>query len=144
MLRRSELKRLIIFNACLIGGAITFAVVAPLLRGKEDITYCIFYDVAHLYCLLCGGTRAFFSILRLDILSAIKENLFLVYMVAVVLVYDIKAAVKVFLGRGNALFVPKWLIIVTCTVCVAFLLGRNLLLAVFGFDPLGDLAEYWR
>ena len=142
--RRSEFKRLIIFNVCLLGGATAFALLAHYLRGFEPVTYCIFYDAAHLYCLLCGGTRAFFSILRLDILSAIKENLFLVYMVVVVMVYDIKATVNLFLGRKNALRVPKWLIIATCALCLAFFLGRNLFLVVFGFDPLGDLAEYWR
>ena len=46
---------------------------------------CIFHEITHLYCPGCGITRAIFLLLELDIKSALKENLLIIFLPLIII-----------------------------------------------------------
>ena len=143
--QKTDVKRFVFLNLCLVGSAFSFVLIALALRKiNSSITYCLFYDLFHLYCPLCGGTRAVFSILRLDIASACMQNAFLLYLIAATVYYDVSVAIKLLSGKRDAFRVQKWMLVTTCAFCLVFFIVRNLMMIAFGIDPLGDLIGFWR
>ena len=104
---------------------------------------CVLHDLLHVYCPLCGGTRAVAALLRLDLAEAMKDNFLVVALAALAFVWYVAAWVR--LVRGKSLFfaLPKPLSIGLTVSVVVFWLGRNLLLIAFGVDPTGDLLGFW-
>ena len=134
-----------LMNAALVLAAVAFLLIALLKqRVYLPIFECVTYKFFHLYCPLCGGTRAIFALLEFDLISAIKYNSFLFYLALAFIAYDIKACIWAFNGKIDAFVVPKWLVWVTSVLFVAFFIGRNLLMIAWGIDPIGDLVGCWR
>lgn len=143
--RKRLIGQFFLMNAAFVAIAVAFVLIALLKqRVYLPIFECVSYKFFHLYCPLCGGTRAIFALFGFDLISAFKYNLFLFYLSFAVIVYDVKACIGVFKGKIDAFFVPKWLVWVTSVLFVVFFVGRNLIMIVWGIDPIGDLVGYWR
>lgn len=132
----------------LLCACVVFFFLAPALRAVASATgvslsACPMHDFLHLYCPFCGGTRAFFSLLRLDFSSALRQNAAVSAAAPVLLVFDLWLLFR--LLRGKA-FPPKlWRRsgAVLLVWFALFFLARNAALVFFRFDPLGDLLPYW-
>ena len=145
---KAEKKRLVSLFFMINGIAIVSAcllLLLALLNSYVDIPFtdCYFHKYLHLYCPLCGGTRAFMAIIRFDIVSALKYNAFAVYLFALAIYYEIKSGIMAFRGNSKAFDLPIWLLCLTGGMFVLYFVGRNLLMIILGFDPTGDLVVYW-
>ena len=143
--RKRLIGQFFLMNAAFVVVAVAFLLIALLKRKVYlPIFECVTYKFFHLYCPLCGGTRAIFALLGSDFISALKYNPFLFYLAFAAVAYDIKACIGAFKGKIGAFDVPKWLVWVTSVLFVAFFIGRNLVMIAWGIDPIGDLVGYWR
>ena len=145
---KSERRRLISLFFMINGITVAAACLLLLLAFLKSyvsvpLTDCYFHQLFHLYCPLCGGTRAFMAIIRFDIVSALKYNAFAVYLFALAIYYEIKSGIMAFRGNNKAFSLPVWLLCLTGGLFVLYFVGRNLLMIFFGFDPTGDLVAYW-
>ncbi|MBQ7412273.1 MAG: DUF2752 domain-containing protein, partial [Clostridia bacterium] len=77
-------KRLIIINIALISILGLFVAVSLLLDSLD--VRCALASNAYMYCPGCGGTRAVWSMLRLDFLSALRYNI-VVPMICILYIY---------------------------------------------------------
>lgn len=71
--RKTQLKRVLITDAVLLASAAAAYLLGPFLLRL--LPPCGIHSLTGLYCAGCGGTRALHSLLRLDIVSALKNNL---------------------------------------------------------------------
>lgn len=143
--KRKGIRNLVLLNLGLLCVFAAFLLYAlTLKRITVPYVYCLMYSLFHLYCPFCGGTRAIFDILNLDMLSAIKHNVFLIYLIIAFVFYDIRALSMILKGQKNAFSVPKWLWMLTVILFAVFFVVRNLLMIAFGIDTVGDLAGFWR
>lgn len=143
--KRKGIRNFVLLNLGLLCIFAAFLLYALMLkRITVPYIYCLTYSFFHLYCPFCGGTRAIFDILSLDILSAIKHNVFLIYLIIAFVFYDIRALSMILKGRKNAFSVPKWLWMLTVILFAVFFVVRNLLMIAFGIDTVGGLAGFWR
>lgn len=139
--RKKLIRQFFLMNACVVAVAAAFLLIAFL---NLPIFDCVSYRFFHLYCPLCGGTRAIFALLELDVLGALRYNSFIFYLAFAAIAYDVKVCVGVFRGREDAFTMPKWLIWLTAVLFALFFVGRNLMMIAWGIDPIGDLVGYWR
>ena len=105
---------------------------------------CLLHDLVFLYCPVCGGTRAVKSLLSLDFLSALRCNAALALTIVVLLVLDAVAWRRFFKGENPFFRIPVWGWVLFALSIALFFVGRNLLMILFGFDPLGDLGGLWQ
>ena len=105
-------------------------------------TSCKIHDFLHLYCPVCGLTRAISSLLegRLTVSFLCYSPLY--YFAAMFIFFDIRAFLCLIKGRRIQLSVAPaaWSLL---AVAVTFFLLRNVLLTVFHVDPLCDLIFFW-
>lgn len=104
---------------------------------------CLVKRLFHLYCPLCGGTRALDALLHLELVRALTLNPLVVVAAVALLVWDVLAWIGFFCGRRISFVIPRWGWIATLGVLFAFFLFRNLRMILGGIDPLGDLAWFW-
>lgn len=116
-------------------------------RVMEDIPRifrgCILHDFLFVYCPMCGGTRALQALLRLELWQALRSNAMIVLFVLGAIAWDIRAAVRLWKGKTEIYRIPAWIWIVVGTVFLLFGIVRNVLMIVWGIDPLGDLGVIW-
>lgn len=96
-----------------------------------------------IYCPLCGGTRAVAALLRLDLLSALKYNAFVVLMCVVILALDVWAWVRYFQKKEPLIILPKWSWFAFSAILLTYFILRNVLMIFWGIDPTGDLVYFW-
>ena len=78
--RKRLIGQFFLMNAAFVVIAVAFLLIALLKqRVYLPIFECVTYKFFHLYCPLCGGTRAIFALLGLDFISALKYNPFLFF-----------------------------------------------------------------
>lgn len=132
------------FHWMMLGLALCFAVWALAMRYFFPNGYydCLLNDVLHLYCPLCGGTRAFLSVLRLRLFDAWQQNAALMLAIPVVLALEVRALLLL-LRRREGELLPRCLRVPLIAYLVLWALLRNTLM-LFGVDPLGDNAAYWQ
>ena len=140
------LKRLLIIHAliaCLALMMLAYKQASDAM-AKEMFTlpYCLTHDLFHLYCPLCGGTRAMMSLLRLDIVSALRFNPLAVAFAAGFLIYDGVSLCRVLKGGELPHVNFTWGKLVA--VIIGYFIVRNLLMIIFGIDPIGELLHYWK
>ena len=75
---------------------------------KNQAYHCLMHDVLHLYCPLCGGTRAFLSCLHIDLVGALWYNPAVMLAALVFIVLDIRALILILRSSDRTLF-PHWL-----------------------------------
>ena len=86
---KKKMKIFIIANVAVVFAVVLFAVLASV-AIHYGVYKCVFFEAFHLYCPGCGGTRALFALLRLDVLSSLKYNPVLIFGIIVYLFYDVR------------------------------------------------------
>ena len=138
---RSLWVRFIIWNAALAGGLALFLLLPAMIPALR--MPCPFHDFLKLYCPFCGGTRAVHAILKGQIVEGIVMYPPIVWLIGLLAAFEI-AAVRACLCKNEPLVhIRSWVIWATAAVFILFTLIRNILLIVYGIDPLGDLAGFW-
>lgn len=102
--------------------------------------HCFMHDVLHLYCPLCGGTRAFMAVFRLDFVTVVTYNPAVFLATLVFLGFDLRAFLLAWQGSQRPLF-PRFLLPLAIVWFMGYTVLRNILL-FFGVDAIGDLAPY--
>ena len=92
-----------------------------------------------IYCPGCGATRAVKSLLRFDVLAALKYNFAVVYMVFAVAYYEIRM-IKAIVKKDFGIFLKssKFPLIILAILFIAGFFIKNILLVFFGIDLIGD------
>ena len=115
--------------------------LAPkLLEGRGG---CFLHDWLSIYCPFCGGTRAVSALLHLHVLEAFRFNAFVLLLIALGMVLDVWAFVRLCCGHERLLPLPNWSWIVLLVLAILFAVLRNYLMIVHGIDPTGDLGRIW-
>ena len=125
-----------------------FFFAAPLLRllaGKlpSFLTGCLLHNFFHLYCPLCGGTRAVEALTQGEVLVAWHYNAAVMIFLCGLLVYDAVCLIRMLLGKAGWWSLPQKSWIFVAALFLGYAVLRNLLMIVWGIDPVGDLAWYW-
>lgn len=115
-----------------------FFLFSRLRAAGFPVLTCPLHDILHIYCPVCGGSRAVLSILRLDFPSAFRLNLPVLLSFPVLLFYYVRALIVFFRGGLFSYRIPRGWTIVLLSLFVVFFFVRNVLLIGFGFDPAGD------
>lgn len=105
--------------------------------------YCPMHQLLHLYCPLCGGTRALISLLRLELGVALTANPIVLFTVPILLFFDARALARLLRGDGEPFRLPRSLLPALLILLIGYGLIRNLLLVIWKIDPLGDLLPYY-
>ncbi len=105
---------------------------------------CIFAVVTHLYCPGCGGTRAVRSLLNFHFIESFLYNP-LVLVSGLICAYFYIGAIITRLKKNGKVYAPfnEWFLWSILIVLGANVIIRNLLLAFWGIDYIGDLAKFW-
>ena len=104
-----------------------------------SVVFCAFSRISHLYCPGCGGSRAFWLLLRFDILGSLVANPATLTGLVTLGYYEI----AFFLSAGRGVRVYSWPAIAYAVLIVVHFVLRNVLLVACGIDPLGDHLAYW-
>lgn len=87
MMKHNKIKTLIIMF-CIVIAFLFIMYVYKIINEKYNIGIpCIFHEITNLYCPGCGITRAFFSLIELNIKTALKCNLLIFIMLPFLLAY---------------------------------------------------------
>ncbi len=132
-MKRKHLEYFILIHSIFILCVVCFFLGTNLLRDF-GMTKCSFYEMTHLYCPGCGGTRATASLLKLDIISSFKYNAIVPIGFSVFLFYDI-TILKSILKNDTSFFDNHKFMPVLFFVffLVAYFITRNVFL-IFGID----------
>ena len=126
---KKRIQYWLLVNLIVFGGVLCFFLATRLIRNV-GMSGCGFYELTHLYCPGCGGTRALESLLRFDIISSLKYNAILLPGILLFVYYDVrilKAAYKEDDGYIlNNKFIP--VLVYTIFVVVNFFLRNALLI----------------
>ena len=107
------------------------------------IPSCVLHDWFHLYCPLCGGTRAVEALLHFHVTESIRCHPFVIVFAGLFAVWYVLAWVRLFRGKSLIVAIPKPLSVTLTVALLVFWLLRNLLLIAFHIDPMGDLVGFW-
>ncbi len=108
----------------------------------ELFSVCYMARVAHLYCPGCGGTRAISALLRLDIVRSFLLNPIIPITAAMLIAFDITAAVNIARGKSRVLNIRPWVWYAYIGLILLVFIVRNVLFVYFGIDTLGDIPPY--
>lgn len=129
---------LIITNCAVVAGVVIFLIFSKMAMDAD--MRCALAENAHIYCPGCGGTRALYSLLKLDFLSSLRYNIAVPFIAGVYVYYNIKAIIALvkkdegFISRQK--FIPIYIFI---GILILNFLVRNILLWCFGIDFIGDI-----
>ena len=140
----SAKKRYLWAHVTVLAVALSFYLYATLMNVlfPNGYFHCLMHDVLHLYCPFCGGTRAFFAMLQLDLTAVLLCNVAGPVAGVVVLAFDLRALIRLCRGREGPLLPPLlWQLAVIWFLLYTWV--RNTLL-LLGVDPMGDLLSYWQ
>lgn len=144
-MRKRPVLWLLLIHAAAAVGILLF----PYYKSWADRVFgwfptCPMHDFLHIYCPLCGGTRAVDALIRFRLVEALRCHPIVVLFCAAVLVYDAAVWVRL-LRRKQPLLprVPMWAVWTTLGLFAGYWILRNLLLVGFGVDPMGDLAGFY-
>ncbi|MBO5322394.1 MAG: DUF2752 domain-containing protein [Clostridia bacterium] len=99
---------------------------------------CGLVEYLHLYCPACGGTRAFGSLLKLDILSAFKYNPIVPIGAGMFIAYEVDMIKHLVLKTERELIAHPWVIYAALIIWGVYFVLRNVLLFC-GIDLVGDI-----
>ena len=141
---QQRVKKYLVFHGVLLALAVGFGIYALLMRWffPDGYFHCVMHDLLHLYCPFCGGTRAFLSLLRFDLLTALRLNVALLFAGLVFILLDLRALLLI-CRKSEAPLLPPHLGSIAILYFGAYMLVINTLM-LCGIDPAGDLASYWQ
>jgi len=99
---------------------------------------CGLVEYLHLYCPACGGTRAFSSLLKLDILSSFKYNPIVPIGAGMFIAYEVDMIKHLILKTERELIAHPWVIYAALIIWGVYFVLRNVLLFC-GIDLVGDI-----
>jgi len=99
---------------------------------------CLFKIFFHGYCPFCGGTRALSALLKLDFASLLTCNAFVGLLAIAGGIYDLLCLYRLLRHDERPFALPRYTGRIILILGLIFFLGRNLLLWVWGIDPIGD------
>ena len=136
--RRKFLNLFILLHlAAFLYGA--FILLIGMITKRLGVSYfCLSHDLLGIYCPFCGGTRALASLLRLDLLAALRFNAAFLFSLPIILFFDLRTLVRILQNRLDRPLLPKWVIPFVLTLFILQFVLRNLLLFGFGIDFTGD------
>ena len=126
---------------CLHAGLLLALLILPpylFITNLLPAQRCGMVELAGLYCPLCGATRAFYALLRFDILNSLRLNPFVIMFILAFVAYDIPLIVYLIKGKTRKCIVKPWMIIVPLTIWGVYLILRCVLL-IWGIDIIGDI-----
>lgn len=148
--KKNELKKLLSQDLSVISflvAVVLFASsmwIANTLLGKIGIyiPYCICHDLLHLYCPVCGCTRAGLALLRLDFAESLAANPLVIIFAVGFIIYNIMSFCLIIYGKK----IPhlKHFGIILGILLAVFAIMRNILMIFFDFDTLGELSYFWQ
>ena len=110
----------------------------------EGISGCLVHDLLHIYCPLCGGTRAMIALCRGQLWTSLCYHPLAAYFAIGFLVFDGIAICRTLRRDARpALYIPKWYWLLAVLIALSVFVARNVALVGWGIDNLGDLAGYW-
>lgn len=143
-MNKTARNRFLLIHGGLLGVALLFPLyqrlmgwVSPMLAG------CFFHDRLFLYCPFCGGTRAVGALLRLQLVQAWNFNPVVTIGVFTFLLLDLLAFIRLLRGKSRLYPIPAWGWIVAVVILLAYGILRNYLMLRWGYDPTGDLVQFW-
>ena len=144
-------RRFVIFFAvqlaalALVAGAFLLRHVIDSLPDNQSgaLSSCIMHNLLHIYCPLCGGTRAMIALVRGQIWQSLCCNPLTAYLAVGFVVFDVIAARRIQRNHPTPLSIPKWYWMIAIVIAALVFIVRNTALISFGMDNLGDLAAYW-
>ena len=143
-MNRSARNRFLWLHAGALAAVLLFPLYAGLARRVTALlSGCFLHDYLCLYCPLCGGTRAVEALLRLDLLSAMRYNAFVVLVLLAALVVDVIALIRLLRGKTRLYPIPGWVWIAGAVLMILYWILRNYLMIRHGYDPTGDLVRFW-
>ena len=105
---------------------------------------CILHDLVHVYCPLCGGTRAMVALCQGQLLTSLLCNPVTAYLAVGFIVFDVIAAARIVRHSPLPLVrIPKWYVIGVIALAALVFIIRNALMIGYGIDNLDGLAHYW-
>ena len=140
--RRKSLILFIVFHlAALLYGA--FILLLGMITKRFGVNYfCLSHDLLGIYCPFCGGTRALASLLRLELLDALRFNAAFLISLPIFLFFDVRAFVRILRNRFDRPLFPKWGVFLIIALFILQFVLRNLLLFGFGIDFTGDFLPF--
>jgi hypothetical protein len=105
---------------------------------------CVLHDIVHIYCPLCGGTRAIVALCRGQLLYSLQCNPVSAYLAVGFVVFDVIAAVRITRRSDKPiLHIPRWYVVVGIALAVLVFIVRNALLIGYCIDNLDSLSVFW-
>jgi len=133
--------RLLVFfllNLALAVFSLLFILIyARIALGGKVHVFCVYKLLTHSYCPACGGTRAVTALWHFDVLSALKDNAYVVFFALFAVFYEIRTLVRILKDVPNPYWIPGWAGWGLLVLWGVFFLVRNLLLLA-GIDLAGD------
>lgn len=136
---KNRLKKYIFINLIIFAAGIFLIVTRIFIQRSQNeifqfIIECPTHFIFNIYCPTCGGTRALIALLRFDIISALKYNAFVVYLVCLFIYFD--AFILINILKNKKSFIPKIWGIITLVLMILFFIFRNIAVFKFGVDYL--------
>lgn len=140
---KKAVQRYLMIHGLLFCVLAAFSLYALLMRRLFPQGYfdCVTGDLLHLYCPLCGGTRALLSLLSLDVARAFSYNAGVLLLTGVLLLLDLRALCRL-LAKKQERLLPRFAFPVILVALLFWMILRNALM-LFGIDPTGDHAACW-
>ena len=143
-MKRSAVIKFVCFHAAFALVAAFFSLYVRIARLITLIVPgCALHDFLRIYCPFCGGTRAIEALLAFDPISALRCNALVVALLILSAVLYVIAWVRLCRGETRLLSIPAWGWTTLLVVTILFGIVRNLLMILWGIDPLGDLQVFW-
>ncbi len=136
-----QLSIIIAIDIVLITLCAVYPIYADIAAADKTVGACMIKRVFKIYCLTCGGTRAFGDVMRFDILSALKNNALVVLGFAYVIFLNVYAVYAFIKKKDNIILFKPMFCVYTVIILFAFLVIRNVLYYTLGFDPIGDISS---
>lgn len=82
---------------------------------------CIFHKLTNLYCPGCGMTRAFISLIKLDLYQAFRYNMLVIIYVPFFIIYGVNKYIL-----KNKYKIPRFIFYILLVITILFAILRNI------------------
>lgn len=142
--RKHRLTWLLLLNAAVPIIILLFLVYRRFSSGElgKLLFSCRLHDLLHIYCPACGWTRATSSLLRLDLVSALRQNVTAVVFVFGLIYADIRTVIAALRDEERLFHISPWTLWSFLAFALVYTIFRNILLLCFSVDITGDFLAF--